>query len=415
MQAEIVAAGTELLLGQIIDTNTPWISQRLASVGIDLYYQATVGDNRDRMEMVLRTALQRSTLIIITGGLGPTTDDLTREVVAKVMDLPLLLHPPSLKRMEERFSLLHRKMTENNKKQAYLPQGAIPIENNWGTAPGFILEKECCTIITLPGVPNEMKGMMQETVLPYLGTKTPEKERLFSRTLNIYGLGESSLETELQDLLHSQTNPTIALLAKKGHVLIRLTMKAQDEAVAQKSFTLLTNMITERVGDVLYSQDSTTMEEVVMGLLQQKKMTLSVAESITGGLVSARLTAVPGASGILQGAFIPYTRKAKKQLGLTQTDLQEGTVSPRITAALAHRVRQLTNSSIGAAVTGLAGPGRGEEERPLGSVYTCICTPSLEKAAEGRFLGQREEIRERATLLLLDEIRRFLITRAGGS
>lgn len=409
LQAEIITAGTELLLGQITDTNTPWIARRLALIGIDLYYQATVGDNLVRMKKVLTTALQRSSLILITGGLGPTADDLTREVVAEVLDAPLQLHIPSLEEIEERFESFHRKMTQNNRKQAYLPTGAIPIKNSWGTAPGFMVKKGRHIVIALPGVPHEMKGMMEETVLPYLQDEVGGQGILYSRVLCIYGLGESQLETQLYHLLTTQTNPTLALLAKRGEVQIRLTVKAQNLDEACKALAPLEEQVQKQVGDYLYSGKGESMEEVVMRLLHEEQRTLSLAESITGGLISSRLTALPGASQILLGSWIPYTREAKILLGILEEDLQEGTVSARVTTAMARQVRQLTRSSIGAAVTGLAGPGKGEEEKPLGTVYVCISGQSFEETREAHFPGERDVIRERAALFLLDGIRRHLL------
>lgn len=409
MHAEIIAAGTEILLGQIVDTNTSWISRELASLGIDLYYHSSVGDNQKRLEEVLKIALDRSSLILITGGLGPTTDDLTREVVASVMDTPLLLHEDSLKRIEERYRSMGKEMAENNRRQAYLPKGSIPIENNWGTAPGFILEKDHRVCITLPGVPKEMKYMMKETILPYLEKRVSSGASLYSKVLMVYGVGESNLDILLSDLIKTQTNPTIALLASRYQVKIRLTMKACHEKEAEKAFDLLEKTIRERLGDSLYSSNGETMEEVVKRLLMEKEKTLSLAESITGGLVSHQITNSPGASHVLKGSWVPYTYDTKSLLGISKKELKDGTVSPIVSLALARRVREMSGSSIGAAVTGLAGP-EGERDKPIGLVYTALSFEDGEEVKRAMFHGDRREIKERAALSLLNRLRLLLLT-----
>lgn len=408
MNAEIITAGTEILLGQINDTNSSWISRRLASLGVDLYYHTSVGDNQQRMEEVLKTALHRSSLVIITGGLGPTTDDLTREVVSSVMGVPLLLHAPSLKKIERRITSFRRKMTENNRKQALLPEDSIPIENNWGTAPGFILLREDKTIITLPGVPKEMKGMMNETVLPYLEKRIDSRMALYSRILKVFGIGESSIDTKLKDLLEGQTSPTIALLASRHEVKIRLSMKAREYIEAEEAFKRLEETIEERLGDSLYARDGESMEEVVVKLLKEKSLSLALGESITGGLVSHQLTNIPGASTILKGSWVTYTAETKELLGLTKKELRGGTVSPIVSLALAQRVRELSNSSIGAAVTGVAGPTT-EDDKPVGLIYTALSFDGGDEVKRHMSIGDRVDIKERASLFLLDGLRRLLL------
>lgn len=360
------------------------------------------------MEMVLEAALQRSSILIITGGLGPTTDDLTREAVSSVMSAPLLLHSPSLQRIEDRFKSFGRVMTENNKKQAYLPKDSMPIENNWGTAPGFILDQGNTIIIALPGVPKEMKGMMEETVLPYLEKRAGSGMTLYSKVLKVYGVGESTTETRLKDLLDGQTSPTIALLASRHEVKIRLSMKAKEEKEAKEAFQRLEDRIEERLGDSLYARNGEAMEEIVMRLFKEKGLTLSLAESITGGLVSHQLTNTPGASAIFKGSWVTYTEETKGLLGLTNKDLRAGAVSPIASLALAQRARELCSSSIGAAVTGIAGPTT-EEDKPVGLVYTALSYEGGDEVKRALFLGDREEIKERAALYLLDQLRRLLL------
>lgn len=305
MNVEILAVGSELLLGQIANTNAQYISQRLSQLGINVYYHTVVGDNRKRMLEALKIASSRADIIITTGGLGPTLDDITKETVAEYLGLPLVLHQPSVDAIKEYFRSRNRICTQNNLKQAMFPEKAIVLKNSVGTAPGAIIEEDEKIYIILPGPPRELKPMFEKYVMPYLEGKSGEK--IFSRVLRIYGMGESMVEEKVRDLLEKQQNPTIAPLASFGEVTLRLTVKCKRDQDPWPLIKPLEDEIRRRLGDAIYGVDDDTLESVVVDLLKKNDCTLATAESCTGGLIANRITNVPGASEVFLEGMITYS------------------------------------------------------------------------------------------------------------
>ncbi|MCL4515104.1 MAG: competence/damage-inducible protein A [Firmicutes bacterium] len=395
MRAELLSVGTELLLGQIVDTNAAYLAQKLAQVGIDLYFKTTVGDNWDRISQALKNALARADLVITTGGLGPTGDDLTKEVIAEVLDAGLILDQDSLDALESYFTRRGIAMAPNNRKQALIPDCARPIPNPRGTAPGIIAQKGGKMIIAMPGVPREMKGMMEDTVMPFLAT-LPEPQSgakiLKSRVLRIAGIGESSVEDKVADLLAAQNNPTVAPLAQTGEVHLRITAKAADEQEADGLIGEVEARLRERLGEAVFGVDEETLEEVVGRLLRQRRLTLAVAESCTGGLVAHRLTNIPGSSDYFRGGIVSYSVEMKTGLlGIPGEVIGRfGTVSREVALEMARAARRIAGADLALAVTGNAGPateptpdGRGEGE--VGLVFIGLATPDARKDGWQRF------------------------------
>lgn len=407
MKAELVMVGTELLLGETIDTNSAYISQLLGQLGIDIYYKSTVGDNWLRMIEILSQALSRSDLVITSGGLGPTMDDITREVVAAVTNNKLSLNQTALTNIEDYFNKTKRHMTVNNHKQAYLPEGAICIENNWGTAPGIIsVLANGKIIICLPGVPRELKGMMNQTVIPYL-TKKTHNRRLLSRTLRFVGIGESQLEAEIKDILTKQTNPTIAPYPSLGEVKLRITAKAETEEQATELILPVEQQLINLLKPYYYGADEDTLESIVAAKLCERNETLVTAESCTGGLIAHRLTNIPGSSEYFERGFITYSNQSKIELlGVNPRLIATvGAVSKEVAQAMASGARQLSNATWGLSVTGIAGPGGGTKAKPVGLVHMCLVGNGHTISEVHRFQGSREEIKFRVSQAALNLLR----------
>ncbi len=313
MTVELISVGTELLMGNIVNTNTQYLAEKCALLGLSMYYQSVVGDNSDRLAETFRTALDRSDIVILTGGLGPTEDDLTKETCAEVMEMPLAEDVRTRERIENYLkSNNFAVITENNWKQALVPEGAIVLDNDNGTAPGLILEKNGKAAILLPGPPNEMIPMFRKQVYPYLNHRQPELIR--SKMIKVCSLGESVIEDKLLDLIDAQTNPTIATYAKTGEVHIRVTARAESEAAAKKLLTPVVKEIKGRLGNYVYStKEHETLEMVVVDLLKKYDLTVTTAESCTGGLIAGRIVNVPGASDVFHSGFVTYTNKAKRK------------------------------------------------------------------------------------------------------
>lgn len=409
MKAEILAVGTELLMGQIANTNAQYISSRLPDAGIGVYYHDVVGDNPDRLKQSLELALSRSDVIILTGGLGPTQDDLTKETVAAAMNRKLVLDQESLGIMEEFFIKHCRKMTHNNVKQAYLPEGCIIVRNRNGTAPGCIMEQNGKTIVMLPGPPSEMRPMFDETVLPYF--KTRSEFRLESRFLRIFGIGESAVEDMLLDLIENQTNPTIAPYAKDGEVTLRITAKYDKDDLDEDKIGPVEDEIRRRLGDAVYSNDNSSLDEIAARLLLNSKMTLAVAESCTGGLLASRLTDMPGISEVFDRAIVTYSNRAKtEELGVKQETLDEfGAVSEQTAREMAEGIRRISGTDIGISITGIAGPGGGTAEKPVGLVYTALAHKDGTVVKKLELWGSRSRIRNVTCLHVFDMLRRHLL------
>ncbi|AEM73978.1 competence/damage-inducible protein A [Caldicellulosiruptor acetigenus] len=409
MVAEIICVGTELLLGQILNTNSQYLAQKLAELGIDLYFQTTVGDNMERLKMAIDIATKRSDILIFTGGLGPTSDDITKEAVADYFGLALVLDEDVLRRIEKFFERRQVKMPEINKKQAYVPKGAKVLHNKNGTAPGLIIEKDGKIAILLPGPPFEMQPMFEEGVLPYL--EKFSKQKIYSRVLKFVGIGESSIEEALKDLILSQTDPTMALYAKPFEVELRITTKKESEECAKSLLQSMENRIRERLGEYIYGVDRQLLEEVVIGLLAEKKLKVSVAESCTGGLICNKLTNVPGASEVFDRGFIVYSNEAKmKLLGVPEQVLKEhGAVSSQTARYMAQGALSNSLADIALSVTGIAGPGGGSETKPVGLVYIGIATKDYSESFEFRFSGDRLRIKEMTSKAALNILRKKII------
>ena len=331
MIVELVSVGTELLLGNIVNTNTQYLAEQCALLGLSLYHQSVVGDNHDRMAEVVKTALGRSDVVILTGGLGPTEDDLTKEVCAEVMGYKLVEDPHTREHLEQFFkNNIYKEIPDNNWKQAMVPEGALVLDNHNGMAPGLIMEKDGKTAILLPGPPAELYPMFKEQVYPYLQKQQPAMIR--SALVKICGMGESQVEDKLLDLISSQTNPTIATYAKTGEVAVRVTARAKTEDEAKALVKPVVKEIKSRLGDYVYSvKERETLEEAVVKLLRKYELTVTTAESCTGGLLAGRLVNVPGASEVFREGFITYSNKAKrKYLEVSKNTLKKyGDVSPQ--------------------------------------------------------------------------------------
>ncbi|MGO0882837.1 competence/damage-inducible protein A [Clostridioides difficile] len=412
MKAEIISVGTEILLGDIVNTNSQFLAKELAALGIEVYHQSTVGDNKQRLLECFDESLKRSDLVITTGGLGPTGDDMTKETAAEYFGQELELHKPSLEVLESFFVKTGKKMAKNNMKQVYFPKDAIVLKNNNGTAPGAILKKDDKSIIVLPGPPREMKAMFNESVKPYLQQFT--NEMLVSKTLRLYGIGESNLELEILDIIDEQTNPTVALYAKELEVTIRITAKAKNEELAFELIKPVEKKIKDRVGKYVYtegdisvSEGESALEDAVSKLLVEKNLTIAVAESCTGGLVSSSLINYPGISSVFLEGCVTYSNEAKmKRLGVKKETLEEfGAVSEQTAIEMAEGVSKGIGANIGISTTGVAGPGGGTEEKPVGLVYTAIYINGKTIVKKNIFNGDRRKIRLRATRDLLNELR----------
>jgi len=412
LKAEIISVGTELLLGQITDTNATYICRRLASIGIDVHFRSTVGDNWDRMTSVLRGALERADVVITTGGLGPTSDDITREVIAQLTGRPLELDSSAERHLREIFTIYHPEMPLSNLKQAMVPRGARLLPNDRGTAPGLLIEHDGQVIIALPGPPHEMQAMLDGSVLPYLQKRSGKGSLITkSRVLRLCGIGESSATERIRDLLDAQTDPTIAPLASPGEVHLRITTKASDEAQADRKIAQAEAEIRKRLGRHIFGVDDQTLESVVGDLLRTQGKTLAVAESCTGGLIGSRITDVPGSSDYFLAALVTYSNTAKIQLlGVNADTLQaKGAVSEEVACQMAAGVRQRIGADVSIATTGIAGPTGGTPDKPVGLVYIGIADDDGVSCQRFEAFGNRTQIKYRASQAALDWLRRKLM------
>lgn len=398
MNAEIIAVGSELLLGQIVNTNARFISKQLASIGTNVFYHTVVGDNPTRLQQAIAVAEGRSNLVIFTGGLGPTKDDLTKETIAKHLGKELEFDQAALDSISQYFERTNRVMTENNKKQALVLSDSTVLPNDNGMAPGMLLTTETHRYMLLPGPPKEMEPMFLNYALPLLQKEPDASETIVSRVLRFFGIGEAALETKIEDLIDAQTNPTIAPLASDGEVTLRLTAKHQQTDVANELINEMEERIRTRVGEFFYGYDETSLMNELFTLLQKNDLTIACAESLTGGMFQQELTAIPGSSAVVKGGVVCYTNEVKeKVLGVKQETLEKyGAVSEECARELAENVASLLNADIGISFTGVAGPGV-VEEKPVGTVYIGISKKGspviVEKFA---FAGTREGNRVRS-------------------
>jgi nicotinamide-nucleotide amidase len=405
--AEVVTIGTEMLLGDLVDTNTAWISQRLAELGVAIYRHTTVGDNPERIVETLREASSRSTLVITTGGLGPTSDDLTNACLSTLTGREMVEYPEAREHVDEMFERFGRKPTENNYKQALFPRGSELIPNPVGTAMGALVEWAGTLFATLPGVPVEMKTMFGETLEPLIRARSDGS--IVSKTLHFAGIGESALAEKVQDFLDAE-DPTVAPLAGQGRVRLRITTRANTEEEAQEKIRPVEREVIARLDDYFFGEDDETLEGAVARLLQEKGATLALAESCTGGLLAKRLTDMPGSSAYFKEGLVTYSNEAKERLlGVPHALLLEhGAVSEPVARAMAEGARKVSGADYGLSVTGIAGPDGGTEEKPVGLVFVGISDAEgtfAEKLDFTAWARSRDSIRERSANRAFDLLR----------
>ena len=415
MTVELISVGTELLLGNIVNTNANYLSQKCAELGFSLYYQITVGDNEGRLSEVLKTAFERSDIVLLTGGLGPTQDDMTKETVAKVFGRELIMDEASREHIANYFhsrstGKVPAVVTENNWKQALKIDGCIVVENPNGTAPGYIVEEDGKAVVLMPGPPNEMVPMFEASILPYL--KKKQNKLFVSRMVKICGIGESKAETDILDLIEAQSNPTIAPYAKNSEVHFRITASAESKEEAERLLSPVADELYRRFGDFIYTtKEEETLEEVVVKLLMDKQLTLATAESCTGGLLTGRLVNVAGVSEVLTEGFITYSNEAKrKNLGVGSDTLQRfGAVSAQTAEEMVRGAAKAAGTTAAIATTGIAGPDGGTPEKPVGLVYIACLVQDKVTVKELRLRGNRMKIRDQSVIQALDLLRRSLL------
>ena len=405
MIAEILSVGTELLMGQIANTDAQFISRRLGELGVTIYRHSTVGDNPARVREALQEALSRSDMVITTGGLGPTEDDLTKEMVAEYFGLEMELHQPSLDALKAFMERFGKKMTPNNLKQAYFPRGCAVMPNACGTAPGCIVEQGGKTVAVLPGPPMELMDMFDRQLAPYLQARSGQVIR--SRFLKIFGLGESNVETLLSDLFHSG-NPTLALYCGPGEVTARITARAAAPEKAEAMMQPVYEEILRRVGEACYGEGvNRTPADAVLELLKNRGETVTFAESCTGGLLCGAFVDCAGASDCLKESFVTYANEAKEQmLGVKSETLARcGAVSGECAREMALGAARTAGADWAVSVTGIAGPGGGTAEKPVGTVWIGVAHGGAAQAREYHFRGQRQWIRKLSVVNALNQLR----------
>ncbi|MBI2882295.1 MAG: competence/damage-inducible protein A [Candidatus Methylomirabilis oxyfera] len=413
MRAEILTIGTELLLGQTIDTNSAYIGEALAAAGIEVCWKSTVGDHEARIRETLRVALTRSEIVITTGGLGPTEDDLTCRAIAAELGRPLILDQTVLESIRRRFAERALVMSENNERQALIPQGAVVLPNAHGTAPGLAIRLgDGRVVMATPGVPSEMRSMLDAQVIPYLCKTFSVKSRIRSRTLKACGITESALDETISDLIRLSRNPTIAILAYPGEIHIRLTVKSESEMEGDRLLDDLETRIRTRLAEFLFGRDEERLEEAVGRLLLDAKATVAVAESCTGGLVCHRLTNLPGSSAYFMHGEVVYSNEAKERLLGVPRELmaEHGAVSRPVALAMAVGMRQVAGTDLALGITGIAGPGGGTATKPVGLSFIALASGDGVICREYRFLADRDTNKLLASQKALDILRRHLLS-----
>ena len=408
MIAEIVSVGTELLMGQVVNTDEQYIAEGLAPLGFQVFYHTTVGDNAKRLTAVVHQAVERSDVVVFTGGLGPTDDDLTKETVAAALGLTVEPIPEEVERLTKHFAARGYEFTPNNLKQASFPKSAIILPNAFGTAPGCIMTAENKTAILLPGPPRELFPMFQNHVMPYLEQLSGNK--LYSRELRIFGKGESAVTYELRDIIENQTNPTVAPYVKTGEVSLRVTALCQNEAEGEKIARPMIGEIISRLGDIVYSTVGESLPETCARMLADDGQTLAIAESCTGGMIASEFVAIPGCSNFLLEGCVTYSDAAKvARLGVKQETLDQfGAVSEQCAREMAQGMRKSSGADYALATTGYAGPDGGTEENPVGTIYIALARQGETLVKRVQLFGERARIREIASLHAFDLLRRKL-------
>lgn len=410
MTVEIICVGTELLLGNTVNTNAAFLAEKCAELGLSCYYQTVVGDNRERLMLTVKTAMERSDIVLFSGGLGPTKDDLTKETVAEVLEFPLEEDVVWKSKIADFFEKRGRIPTDNNWKQALIPKGAIAVDNPNGTAPGIIMEKDGKRLILMPGPPNELRPMFTDSILPYL--KKLENKAIVSVTVKVVNIGESKAETMVADLMENQTNPTLAPYAKTCEVHFRVTAKADTAEEAMQLNQPMVQELKKRFGDHVYTTDvDVSLEKALTDMLLQKNLTMTTAESCTGGMIAAKMISVPGVSEVFKAGFITYANEAKQKLvGVQEQTLQMyGAVSPQTAEEMARGAAEALDADVAISITGIAGPDGGTPQKPVGLVYIGCYIKGKVKVEEYHFSGSRMKIRENATASALIQLRNCLM------
>jgi len=410
MKAEIISIGTELLLGTILNTNSALLSQRLAGLGIDVYHHITVGDNPSRLNEAIRRSLSRSDIVITTGGLGPTVDDITTETIATLAGKNLILNKVVIKDLRDYFKLRKLEPPPDCARQAYIPEGAKWIRNAVGTAPGLIMEYGGKTIIALPGPPRELGPMFERDIIPYLKTRFESSWTIKSHTIKTTGLAESQVNHLVKAILKLEPPTTVGIYAKLGEVDLRIMTKAKDKRSADKAIIAIEKKIRLKLRGYIFGYDDETLEEAVAKSLIKERKTIAVAESCTGGFLSSRLTNVSGSSRYFVMSVIAYSNASKVNiLGVSESDIDKhGAVSRDVAIQMAKGIKRLACVDIGIGITGIAGPGGGTKNKPVGLVYIALVSCRKTLVREIRFRGSREEIKFQASQVALDLLRRTI-------
>ena len=412
MKAEIIAVGTELLMGEILNSNSRDIARELYNLGIDVYHQSVVGDNLNRVSKELETAFERADLVITTGGLGPTRDDLTKEAAAHFLKRDMILDEESIKHLEDFFGSRGLPLNEGNKRQAYFPEGAKIIPNENGTAPACIIEFDEKVLAVLPGPPREVIPLMEKYIIPYLEKRTGKV--FISDIINISGIGEGHMEEKIMDIIEAQENPTVAPYAKEHGLTLRVTASASTEQEARLLLEPVVKKICDRLGMDVYAIGDTTLEAVVASLLIEQNLSISVAESCSGGLLAGRLINYPGISKVFKEGFITYSNESKiNTLGVDYKILSKyGAVSEEVAKQMAKGAADRAKSDVALSITGIAGPDGGTDEKPVGLVYIGLYLLGEVKVMKMDSWGSRDNVRRRAVSQALDMLRRELQIRA---
>jgi nicotinamide-nucleotide amidase len=408
---EIVTIGTEILLGHLLDTNSAFVARVLADHGVDVFAKHSVGDNADRLAAMLEGILARADGAITTGGLGPTVDDLTKDAVARVVGKPLVLHEPSLRAMEERFRQFGRPMSENNRRQAYLPEGSVVLPNPHGTAPGFVaLRDDGKFVACMPGVPREMRAMLVEKLVPWLVARFDLREAIYTRTLHTVGIGESDLDRRVEDLFRTLENPKIAMLAHGGRVDVKVMAKSTSSEEADALIEPVAAELRRRIGAGYFGDDDATLPGAIVTELKRRGLTLGTAESCTGGQIADWIVSVPGASAVFRGGIVAYDNAVKVSLIDVgeETLARFGAVSEETAAEMARGACARLGTDLAIATTGIAGPDGGTPEKPVGLVWFALAANGAVETRRATFPGTRTEIRERASVAALGMLWRHL-------
>ena len=409
MKAELISIGTELLLGDIVNTNAQFLSKELAALGIDVYHQSVIGDNKERVLDSFKEAFNRCDIIITTGGLGPTQDDLTKELGAKYFNKKMVLHEPSLEWIKKYLDIKDEEILEANKNQAYFPEGAIVLPNEKGTAPGAIISEDNKILIILPGPPKEMKAMFTNHVVNFLSDLTGKIIK--SKTLRLFGIGESLMAKKADDIIQNSINPTVAPYAKDYEVTLRVTAKDESEEICDRLINSKCEEIKRVLGEYIYGEGEKSLDVVVAELLCEKKLTISIAESCTGGMVSSTLISYPGISAVFKEGAVTYSNEAKiNRLGVNEETINTfGPVSEETAKEMAEGMANVANTDIAISTTGIAGPEGGTDEKPVGLVYIGVFIKGKTIVQKLNLTGDREAIRRKATMNALNILRKELI------